>query len=128
MSVMFKRFEDIKAWKLANVLTLEIYKILKNNKDYEYKNQIQSASVSIMNNIAEGFEVVSKKAFYNHLRIAKGSCGEVRSMLILGSQLGYFSDVEFEDLVAKATETSKLIYGLMQSLKQPSQLFEVCTL
>lgn len=120
MSVMFKRFEDIKAWKLANILTLEIYRSLKDNKDYEYKNQIQSASVSIMNNIAEGFESASKKAFYNYLRIAKGSCGEVRSMLILGAQLNYISEEESKSLIAQAIETSKLIYGLMQSLKQPS--------
>jgi four helix bundle protein len=118
MSVLFKRFEDIKAWQIANQLTLDIYKILNKNKDFDYNRQIQRASVSIMNNIAEGFECVSKQAFYNHLRIAKGSCGEVRSMLILGNQLHYFSQSESESLIEKSLETSKLLFGLMKSLKE----------
>ena len=110
----------MKAWQSADEMTLEIYKILKANKDYGFKDQIQRAAVSVMNNIAEGFECKSKKGFYNHLRIAKGSCGEVRSMLILGFQLGYFAESQHNSLVIKALETSKLIYGLMRSLQEPN--------
>ncbi len=57
------RFEDIKAWQKAKLLTLQIYKVFENSKDYSFKDQIQRASVSIMNNIAEGFERQSSKEF-----------------------------------------------------------------
>lgn len=111
-----EKFEDINAWQKSKTLTLSIYKIFNNNKDYGFKDQIQRASVSIMNNIAEGFERRGDKEFKHFLSIAKGSCGEVRSMLYLGSELKYFSKQEFEELHTLATETSKMIAGFMRVL------------
>ena len=71
-------FEDVKSWKVARELTRELYRIFKNNRDYSFKDQIQRASVSIMNNIAEGFERGSDADFKRFLFISKASCGEVR--------------------------------------------------
>jgi four helix bundle protein len=116
MGIGFLRFEDMKAWRIADELTLEIYKILRPITDYGYKDQIQRAAVSIMNNIAEVFERNSKKAFTSHLYIAKGSCGEVRSMLILGFQLGYFTEAQHQRLTLQAVEISKMLFGLIREL------------
>ena len=86
-----EKFEDIIAWQKAGKLTLSVYKTFKCCKDYNFKDQIQRATVSIMNNIAEGFERKSNKEFIRFLYIAKGSCGEVRSMLYLAIKLNYIN-------------------------------------
>ena len=88
---MIKDFEELRIWQDAKALTLDIYQSMRNNKDYGFRDQIQRASVSIMNNIAEGFDAGSNKLFLRYLHIAKGSCSEVRSMIILGEELGYFA-------------------------------------
>lgn len=84
-------FEDIIAWKKAKELTLVIYKSTDACKDYSYNDQIRRAAVSIMNNIAEGFERQTDKEFIQFLYIAKGSCGEVRSMLYIALERRYIS-------------------------------------
>lgn len=111
-----EKFEDINAWQKAKVLTAAIYKTFGSHRDYGFKDQIQRASVSIMNNIAEGFERRGDKEFKHFLSISKGSCGEVRSMLYLGYELEYISKQEFEELYVKAVEISKMIAGLMKTL------------
>ena len=93
------RFEDIEAWQLARELTVEVYRLtLKEDfhRDYGMKDQIRRASVSIMNNIAEGFERGSNKDFAKFLFISRGSAGEVRSLLYVAKDLGYISEQEFE--------------------------------
>jgi four helix bundle protein len=87
-----EKFEDILAWQKAKILTFKIYSLLKGLKDLAFRDQICRASVSIMNNIAEGFERKSDKEFIHFLFIAKGSCGEVRSMLYLAIGLNYIDD------------------------------------
>lgn len=82
-----ERFEDIIAWQKAKDLTIQIYALFGDSKDFGFRDQIQSASVSIMNNIAEGFERKSNNEFKYFLYVAKGSCGEVRSMLALAFEL-----------------------------------------
>lgn len=119
MTVRFQRFEDMKVWRMADQLALDIYKILKPINDYGYRDQIQRAAVSVMNNAAEGFERNSKKAFVSYLYIAKGSCGEVRSLLVLGHQLGYFTGARYERLSADAIEISKMLCGLIKELSKP---------
>ncbi len=111
-----EKFEDIIAWQKSKILSLAIYTILSSIKDYGFKDQIQRASVSIMNNIAEGFERKGDKEFKHFLSIAKGSCGEVRSMLYLACELKYISRQEFEKLYALSVETSKMLAGFMKAL------------
>ena len=101
-----REFEELNIWKEAKELTLEVYKIFKDCKDYGFKDQIQRAAVSIMNNIAEGSESGSDAKFINFLNIAKGSCGEVRSMLYLCSSLGFCAPEVEERLRAKCKRIS----------------------
>lgn len=111
-----KSFEDITAWQKAKILTVAIYRLGNNNKDFGYRDQLQRATVSIMNNIAEGFERRSNKEFKQYLYISKGSCGEVRSMLRLGLELGYISVEEGKQLIILSTEISRILSGLIKKL------------
>lgn len=70
------RFEDSIAWQKSKVLCVEIYKQFENHKDFGFRDQIQRAAVSVMNNIAEGFERKGNKEFAYFLYVAKGSCGD----------------------------------------------------
>jgi len=81
--MVIKKFEEIISWQKARELNLLIYSLFNNCKDFSFRDQIQRACVSIMNNIAEGFERGGNKEFRNYLYIAKASCAEVRSMLYL---------------------------------------------
>ena len=86
-----RNFEELRVWQDARLLVNDIYKITATFKDYGFKDQLQRASVSIMNNIAEGSESGSDPLFIRYLKIAKASCGEVRSMLFLCEDLQYCS-------------------------------------
>lgn len=112
-----ERFEDVLAWQKARVLTREIYMAFRHVKDFGFRDQIERAAVSVMNNIAEGFERRSDKEFSNFLNIAKGSCGEVRSMLWLGHDLEYSNGDSSKKLIASAEEISRLIAGFAASLR-----------
>mgnify|MGYP000863006271 CR=1 FL=1 len=111
-----KNFEEIISWQKSKALTVAVYRNFKNCKDYGFRDQIQRASVSIMNNIAEGFERQSHKDFIKFLYIAKGSCGEVRSLLNLAQELDYINKEERDILSKQSIEVSKLISGLIKAL------------
>ena len=111
-----EKFEDIIAWQKSKRLTVDIYKQFRNCKDFGFKNQIERATVSIMNNIAEGFERRGDKEFKHFLFIAKGSCGEVRSMLYLALELGYLSKEDFKKFHNLSIEISKLLSGFIKTL------------
>ena len=111
-----ERFEDIISWQKSKILTVSIYRLFADSKDYGFKDQIQRASVSVMNNIAEGFERKSNKEFKQFLFIAKGSCGEVRSMLHLALELRFVSKQEYHTLSHLSEEISKLLSGLIKTL------------
>ena len=112
-----ERFEEIKAWQKARELTVEIYRIFRNSKDYGFSNQVCRARVSIMNNIAEGFERRTNKEFIHFLFIAKGSCGEVRSMLYLAKDLNCISEIQFNQLFQMTEESSRMLAGLIKYLQ-----------
>jgi four helix bundle protein len=109
-------FEDIIAWKKSKELTLLVYKLFSPCHDFGFRDQIQRAAVSIMNNIAEGFERRGDREFKHFLYIAKGSCGEVRSMLHLALALEYISNEDYKKLLTFSDEISRLLAGLIKSL------------
>ena len=111
-----ERFEDMLSWQKAKELTLLIYKLFKNSKDFGFRDQIQRASVSIMNNIAEGFERKSNNEFRYFLFVAKGSCGELRSMLYLAKDLNKMEEDDFNKIFSLSMEISKLLSGFIKKL------------
>ena len=115
------RFEELEAWKLAREITSEIYDICRGeafSKDFGLRNQISRSSVSIMSNIAEGFERDGRKEFVNFLSIAKGSLGEVRAQLYVALDQKYISRPDFDRINKKCRENGRIIAGLMKYLAQ----------
>ncbi len=111
-----EKFEQITAWQKSRELNVIIYKLFSSCKDFSFKNQIERASVSIMNNIAEGFERQTNKEFRNFLYISKGSCGEVRSMISLALDLNYINKNDSENITGKCVEISKILSGFIKTL------------
>ena len=97
-------------------MTNEVYKIMNKTNDFGFKDQIQRAAVSIMNNIAEGFESGSTAKFINFLYIANGSCSEVRSMLYLCDDFHYCDKHKREELQASSRQISAGIKTLVTRL------------
>jgi four helix bundle protein len=111
-----RTFEDLFVWQKAIVHTIEIYKRFQLVSDFGFKNQIQRASISISNNIAEGFERGSDRDFRRFLFIAQGSCSEVKSMLYIALKLHYISKDEFSAIYDQLNEIGKMLFGLMKTL------------
>lgn len=115
------RFEDLIAWQKARELTRAIYRLAGSglfSKDFSLRDQIQRASVSIMSNIAEGFERGGKAEFHQFLVIAKGSCAEVRSILYIALDVGYITEKDFGSIHDLANEVSRIIGGFRSSIKR----------
>ena len=116
-----QNFEELIIWQEARKICTRIYADFKRIRDYGFNDQIQRAAVSIMNNIAEGFDrsKISKdnKQFISFLNIASGSCGEVKSMLYLAQDLNYLSQDEAEKLRSECISISAKITGLVMTLQ-----------
>ncbi len=110
-------FEDLEVWQDARTLTLSIYQMMSNNNDYGFRDQIQRAAVSIMNNIAEGSESGSNATNIRFLHIARGSCAELRSMLYLCTDLGYCSTEQQTQLLRLTRKISSYLNRLIAYLK-----------
>ena len=114
------RFEDIAAWQKARELTTAIYSHSKTglfSKDFGLRDQMCRATVSIMSNIAEGFERGGRSEFIQFLAIAKGSAGEVEAQLYVALDQRYIDEHEFASLKAQAQSTKRLIAGFMKYLR-----------
>lgn len=114
-----ERFEDIVAWQKARLLTQAVYTLTRERafaKDIGLSSQVQRASVSIMANIAEGFERNRSGEFHQFLSIAKGSCAEVRSHLYVAHDVGYLNNDRFSEILAQAEEVGRIIGGLRVSV------------
>ena len=116
-----EKFEDIESWKLAREITKLIYAASSTGgfcRDFALVNQIRRASISILSNIAEGFERSGNKEFLQFLAIAKGSCGEVRAQLYVAFDQHYIDEEKFKEISSKLLETNRMISGLMKYLQQ----------
>ena len=115
-------FEDLTIWKEARIMCTHIYAFTKKIKDFGFIDQIQRASVSIMNNIAEGFDrgriTKDNKQFISFLNMASGSCGEVKSMLYLAQDLNYLSADEAVNLRNECLSISTKISSLVNVLQE----------
>jgi four helix bundle protein len=114
-----QKFEDLIAWQHARKLTFLIYKTTSQgnfSKDFGLKDQIRRAAVSIMSNIAEGYEREGPNEFHRFLTIAKASCAEVRSQLYVAFDVEYLKKQLFEDLMQKGNEVARILGGLRKSV------------
>lgn len=118
------RFEEIDAWKTARELTRMIYGLTEQGqfaKDFGLKNQIQRASVSVMSNIAEGFESRTQAQFLEYLGRSKASAGEVRCQLYIAVDLKYLSQEQFKQVFDLADKSSRQIARFMDYLETHPQ-------
>lgn len=116
-----RRFEDFIAWQKARALAAEIYRLTAGGRlgrDFGLRDQMRRAVVSIMSNIAEGYERGGPGHFHQFLSVAKGSCGELQSQLYVAFDCTYLDQTVFEQLLAQAQEVNRLIGGLRESVNR----------
>jgi four helix bundle protein len=117
----FSTFEEIGAWKEARILIRSIYNASNTgpfSRDYPFRDQARRASVSILANIAEGFERSGTAEFVNFLAIAKGSAGEVRALLYVALDQGYITEDSFRKLTDLTIKIIRMIGSLMIYLRK----------
>ncbi|OIQ99768.1 hypothetical protein GALL_181650 [mine drainage metagenome] len=115
------RFEELIAWQKARALAASIYQLTSQggfSRDFGLKDQIQRAAVSVMSNIAEGFERGGAAEFHHFLVIAKASCAELRAQLYIALDVGYIDQRQFGESMQQAEEVARLVGGLRASVKR----------
>ena len=124
-----ERFEDLRVWQASREMVNEVYRLSNQksfSKDFALVNQIRRSAISVMSNIAEGFESASDKKFANYANIAKSSAGECRSQVYIASDQNYISSSEKENLILRLSSISKQLSKLESYLRQenrnPNQL------
>ena len=116
---MTKSFEEFEVHKKGVLLTKQVFKLLNNSsleKEFGFKDQIKRAAVSITNNIAEGSEYNNNRQFIRYLKIAKGSCAEVRNMLVLCRELGFSDEIEIKESYNLTIEISQNLSNFIKYL------------
>ena len=121
MRAKIERFEDLLAWQKARQLTAEVYRICRGDslaRDFGLSDQMRRSAVSIMSNIAEGFERHRLQEFHQFLSIAKASCAELRSHFYVALDAGHVLGQEFEHFSTLAEEVSRIVGGLRASVER----------
>ena len=116
-----ENFEDLRVWQKGIELTKRIYIITSKgelSRDFGLKDQLRRAAVSVPTNVAEGFERRSRKEYVNFLNIAKGSAGEVRSLLRVAIEVGYLEQNTYEQLYNQAKELSRMLASQIRAINQ----------
>ncbi len=114
-------FEDLVAWQKSKPFAVKIYKVTDDGKfarDFGLRDQIRRASISIVSNVAEGFERKGNKEFLQFLFYSLGSVAEVKTQLIISYELNYIEENTFNELNEQIIEIQKIIKGLVSYIKQ----------
>lgn len=111
-------FESLEVWKRSARLCVVLYRTLGKCREYGFKDQITRAALSVPSNIAEGYERDSLAEFARFLKIAKGSCGELRTQLYIGIEIGVLNKAEAKAFVKEAVEIARMLHGLISSINQ----------
>ncbi len=114
------RFEDLECWQVARTLTQRLYELSRSGglaRDFGLRDQLRRSAVSILSNIAEGFESRTKTLFLDFLGRAKGSAGELRSQLYVALDAGYLDQTRFEELFGRVERCSGQLSRLMSCLR-----------
>jgi len=112
-----EKFEDIDSWKEARSLVKDVYRLFADVKDYGFKDQIQRAAISVMSNIAEGYDRGSNKEFIQFLVIARGSVSEVKSLSYAALDIGYINENAFVVITEHCLKLTNLINGFIRYLR-----------
>ena len=112
------RFEDLEVWKRAARLSTDLYKYFQSSKDYGFRDQITRSGLSIPSNIAEGYERDTAKDRSKFLIYAKGSCGELRTQIYIGVEADYIDKEQGKLWVKETQELSRMLYGLINYIRQ----------
>jgi four helix bundle protein len=121
MPKKIESFEDLLVWQKGMNLVRQVYLITRDSKlskDFSFRDQLRGAVLSIPSNIAEGFERASRKEYLNFLNIAKGSAGEVRSLLRVALEIGYLEKPQYYELQEMILELSRYLANQIKSLKK----------
>ncbi len=110
-------FEKLEVWQRGRQLAVDLYRALSDCRDRGFKDQVTRAALSIPSNIAEGYERGSRKEYARFVRIAKGSCGELRTQLQIGREVGFLNEERAREFVSRATELARMLQGLIRSLE-----------
>jgi len=119
--VSVTRFEDLLVWQKAMRLCVAVYRVTRTGhfaRDFGLRDQVQRAAVSVLSNIAEGFDRNSRAEFARFVSIARGSAGEVRAQIYLARELGYLSEAESGELLAACAEITRMLIALRKSLEK----------
>lgn len=111
----YQTFEDLLVWKEGMRLCVDVYALLKDCRDYSFRDQIQRAAVSVPSNVAEGFERQTDKEFVQFLFIAKGSCAELRTQLYLAGELNFIEKLQSATYVDRAKKLSSMLQNLIKA-------------
>jgi len=121
---IINRFEDLQVWKTARILNKKVYELSQKgsiSRDFGFRDQVRRASVSVMSNIAEGFDSETQALFRTYLGRARASAGEVRCQLYIALDLGYITEDEFKSTSRLAEECSRQLFGFIKYLRsQPN--------
>ena len=123
------RFEDIRAWQTARLLNRRVYRLSRQGefaKDFSFRDQIRRAAVSVMSNIAEGYESRTVSQFIDYLGRAKASCGELRSHIYIALDVEYIQEAEFTELHRLAERCSGELRRFMTYLEGTAASGKVC--
>ena len=115
---MAEKFEDLEVWKRSARLSAELYKCFSGCKDFGFRDQITRSSLSIPSNIAEGYERLSIKECIQFLGYAKGSCGELRTQIFIGIDIGYIDKVIGKQWVQETQELSVMLLALIKARRR----------
>ncbi|MBQ3809309.1 MAG: four helix bundle protein [Kiritimatiellae bacterium] len=121
-----ERFEDLQVWQGARALVSKIYAVTRTGefaKDFGLRDQIRRAAVSVMSNVAEGFDRRTDNFFQHFLAIAKGSAGEVRSQLYVALDQNYITEAQFNDCSRAVVRVGKMLTNLIQYLRTSDSKF-----
>ena len=117
----YKSFEDLEVWQRACRLAVEIFEEFRSSDFVNLKNQIERSALSIPSNIAEGAERGGAKEFSQFLKIAKGSCGELRTQLYIATKLKTLESQKSKSLIAESKEISAMLEGLRKSITKTTK-------
>jgi four helix bundle protein len=112
--------ERLEVWKRSCRLAVDLYQTLSESREFGFRDQVTRSALSVPSNIAEGYERDSDRELARFLRIAKGSCGELRTQLYIGLEAGFIDSRQAKLMIQEAIEISRMLQGLIRRCSEPS--------